>query len=251
MFAALLAAGLLLDSPAPSSSSQAQASAPLREIVYKFSENLTTEYTTDQTSTGYTTTQGTNGLAAPPESSTRTSGFAGTMTVDVLEVDASGFLKADVKETTDAENGRAPFEAVFIVRPDGNLVKVSGSQDDGMTSLVAYFGTQYFADATLSQGQQWTTDMTYGAVQYEKTTSVTNVSGPDVTMKSTAKAVKGIGNGALTVRTSIVYRASKLVPVSLDVLQIRQGSGDTSAAEQTAHFHFDRISDTLDKSTGQ
>lgn len=249
MLAIVFAAGLLLDSPAPSSPTQTQT--PLREIVYKFSENLTTEYTTDQTSTGYTTTQSTNGLAAPPESSTRTSGFSGTMTVDVLEVDSSGFLKADVKETTDAENGRAPFEAVFIVRPDGNLVKVSGSQDDGMTSLVAYFGTQYFADRALSPGQQWTTDMTYGKVQYETTTSVTGTSGGDVSMKSTAKAVKGIGNGSLTLQTSLVYRAAKLVPVSLDVLELRQGSGDTSAAEQTAHYHFDRISDTLDKPAGQ
>ncbi|HEY7995113.1 MAG TPA: hypothetical protein VID24_12950 [Candidatus Eremiobacteraceae bacterium] len=249
MFAAFLAAGLLLDSAAPSSSSQALL--PLREIVYKFSEDLTTEYTTDQTSTGYTTTQSTNGLAAPPESSTHTSGFSGKLTVDVLEVDPDGFLKADVKETTDAENGRVPFEAVFIVRPDGNLVKVSGTQDAGMTSLIAYFGTQYFADRKLAPGQQWTTEMAYGKVQYETTTSVTRTSGDDVSMKSTAKAVKGVGNGSLTVQASIVYRASKLVPVSLDVLQLRQGSGDTSAAEQTAHFHFDRVSDSLDKPTGQ
>jgi len=247
MFAAFLAAGLLVDSSASSSSAQVQASVPLREIVYKFSENLTTEYTTDQTSTGYTTTQGTNGLAAPPESSTRTSGFNGTMTVDILEVDPDGYLKADVKETTNAENGRAPFEAVFIIRPDGNLVKVSGTDDSGVTSLMAYFGTHYFADRTLTEGQRWNTDETYGKVEYQTTTTVTGTNRNDASMKSMTKAVRGVGNGALTIQTSMVYRASKLVPLSLDVVQIRQGSGDTSSAEQTSHFHFDRISDTLDK----
>lgn len=249
MLAAFLVAGLLLDSPASSSSSQAPA--PMREIVYKFSENLTAEYTTDQTSSGYTTTEGSNGLAAPPESSTRSSGFNGTMTVDILEVDADGFLKCDVKESTNAENGRAPFEAVFIVRPDGNLVIVSGTQDEGMTSLVRYFGTQYFLNRTLASGQQWTDDTTYDKVEYQTTTDVTGTSGDDVSMKSTAKAVKGVGNGSLTIESSLVYRAAKLVPVSLDVIQIRQGSGDTSSAEQTAHFHFDRLSDTLDKPAGQ
>jgi len=37
LFAAFLAAGLLLDSSAPSSSSQAQV--PLREIVYNFADD--------------------------------------------------------------------------------------------------------------------------------------------------------------------------------------------------------------------
>jgi len=245
-------AAMLLDSTTASSTST-QPAAPMREIVYKFSENLTNEFTTDQAPNdsmnagGSSETSGT-GLAAPPESSRRTSGFNGTMTIDVLEVDADGYLKADVKEATDAENGTKPFEAVFIVRPDGNLVKVSGTEDDGMTSLMSYFGTQYFADHDLMQGAQWTTDMTYGKVEYQTSSSVTASSGTDATIKSTAKAVKGLGNGSLTVQTSLVYRASKLVPLTLDVLQIRSGSGDTASSEQTSHFHFDRVSDTLDKS---
>lgn len=231
-------AALLLDSTASPAPSQPAPAAPMREIVYKFSENLTNQYTTDQSS---------GNLAVPPQSSTGTSGFSGTMTIDVLEVDENGYLKADVKEATDAQNGAKPFDAVFIVRPDGNLVKVSGTDDAGMTSLVSFFGTKYFADQSLAQGEQWTTYMTYGKIEYETTTSVTGTTGDDVSMKSSAKAVKGLGNGSLTVQTSLVYRASKLVPLTLDVLQIRTGSGDTSDAEQTTHFHFDRVSDTLDK----
>ncbi|HEY7995114.1 MAG TPA: hypothetical protein VID24_12955 [Candidatus Eremiobacteraceae bacterium] len=252
MFAAFLAAGLLLDSTASSSSSQAQASAPLREIVYNFSDDESVEYTTDQapndpfTSSGSVSTP-TTGLAAPPESQTRASGFHGTMTVDVLEVDSTGFLKAEVKEITTAENGKQPFDATFIVRPDGEVVKVSGSDDADMTSLMRYFGTSYFADRSLVEGQQWSTDMTYGTTEFQTSTAVTGTSGDDVTIKSTSKAVKGIGNGSLTIETSLVYNAPKLVPVKLDVVQIRAGSGDTASAEQVSRYHFVRVSDSLDK----
>lgn len=253
MLAALIFAGLLLGSPAPASSAQPQESAPMREVVYDFSDDESVEYTTDQAPQDPFTASGsvqtaTTGLAAPPESSKRASGFHGSMTVDVLEVDASGFLKAKVTETTNAENGRKPFVAVFIVRPDGELVKSSGDDDPDMTSLVRYFGTSYFADRALVEGQQWTTDMTYGPVQFETTTTVIGADGDDVSIKLLSKALKGVGNGSLNVETNLVYDAPKLVPVTLDIHQIRMGSGDTASAEQVSHFHFQRVSDTLDKS---
>ena len=253
MFAALLAAGLLLDSPTASSSSQAQAAAPLREIVYNFSDDESTEYTTDQSpqdqnGVGGGIVQSTStGLAAPPESTRRTSGFHGTMTIDVLEVDSSGYLKAEVKEQTNADNGRQPFDATFIVRPDGELVRVSGTDDADMTNLMRYFGTSYFADRSLIEGQQWSTDLTYGKVEFQTATIVTATNGDDVSIKATSKAVKGIGNGTLTIETNLVYNAPKLVPVKLDVIQTRSGSGDTASAEQISRYHFERISDTLDK----
>lgn len=252
MFAAFLAAGLLLDSPAAASSGQSQSAAPMRVVVYSFSDDESVEYTTDQSPqdpfgpSGSISTA-TTGLAAPPESSTRASGFHGTMTVSILEVDQNGFLKAEMKESTNAENGRAPFDATFIVRPDGELVKASGDDDPDMTSLMRYFGTSYFAGQTLVTGQQWTTDETYGAVQFETKTTVTGADGDDVTFSALTKALKGVGNGSLTVQTKLVYDAPKLVPVTLDVQQIRMGSGDTASAEQVSHYHFQRVSDTLDK----
>lgn len=253
MFAAFLAAGLLLDTPASSSSTQTQAAGPLREIVYNFSDDESVEYTTDQSpqdqnGIGGSIVQSTStGLAAPPESSRQTSGFRGTMTVDVLEVDSSGYLKAEVRESTNAENGAKPFDATFIIRPDGELVRVAGSDDGDMTSLMRYFGTSYFADHPLVEGQRWSTDMTYGKTEFQTDTTVTATSGDAVSIASTAKAVKGIGNGSLTIETKLVYNAPKLVPLKLDVIQIRAGSGDTASAEQVSHYHFERVSDSLDK----
>lgn len=253
MVAALFIAGLLLDSPASSTTTAAQSAAPIREIVYNFSDDESSEYTTDQSpqdqnGLGGSVVQSTStGLAAPPESTRRNSGFHGTMTVDVLEVDSSGYLKAEVKENTNAENGAKPFDATFIVRPDGELVRVAGSDDSDMTSLMRYFGTSYFADHPLIEGQQWSTDLTYGKTEFQTDTTVTATNGDAVSIKSTAKAVKGIGNGSLTIETNLVYNAPKLVPLKLDVIQIRSGSGDTASAEQVSHFHFERVSDSLDK----
>jgi len=250
MFALVLAAGLVVGAAGGSTAAQPQASGPLREIVYKFSDNETTEYTTDQapgnqdSSSGTVSSTGT-GLAAPPESSTKTTGFSGTMTVDVLQVDSSGYLKAEVKEMTDAENGKKPFDAVFIVRPDGQLVRASGSDDPDMDDLMQYLGTSYFAGRVLQQGEQWTSTSVFDKTEYDTTTSVTGVNGDDVMLKAEMKA-HGAMSTSNTVDTSIVYNAAKLVPVALDVLRIQQGSGDTSNAEETFHYHFDRVSDTLD-----
>jgi hypothetical protein len=248
MFAFLLAAVLTqVDSAASSTQPQAQSTAPLREIVYKFSDNETVEYASDQSTSGYTVDQSHGGLAAPPESSRTTGGYWGTMTVDILQVDASdGYLKARLHEVTDAENGKLPFDAVFIVRPDGGLVIVSGSPDADMTSLMPYFATSYFGDNPLQQGSEWVSGSVVGKTRYETTTTVTGVSGNNVSIKAVTKAPNGTMHNDLTIDTTLEYNAPKLVPVTLDVLSTLRGAGDTSTAEQVSHYHFDRTSDTLD-----
>jgi hypothetical protein len=251
MLAILLAAALRQADPAPSSSTASPPSpSPIREVVFKFSDDETNEYTTDQGSIEYTTDQLDNGLAAPPESQKATGGYSGTMTVDILQVDAtSGFLKAAVHEATDAENGKTPFDAVFIVHPDGALTIVSGSYDADMTGLMPYFATSYFADRLLQQGIQWESSSKFDKTPYTTTTTVVGVNGDDVSLKAVTKAPGGLGAGDLVVDTALVYDAPKLVPVTLDILATRRGSGDTSSAEQISHYHFDRISDTLDATT--
>ncbi len=251
MLAIFLAAALRQADPAPSSSAASSPSpSPVREVVFKFSDDETNEYTTDQGSIEYTTNQLSNGLAAPPESQKGAGGYSGTMTVDILQVDgSSGFLKAAVHEATDAENGKAPFDAVFIVHPDGALTIVSGSYDADMTGLMAYFATSYFADRLLQQGIEWTSSAMFGKTAYTTTTTVVGVTGDEVSLKAVTKAPGGLGSGDLLVDTQLVYDAPKLVPVTLDILATRHGWGDTSSAEQISHYHFDRISDTLDKMT--
>jgi hypothetical protein len=248
MFAFMLAATLFQAGSADTSPpSPAQTTAPLREIVFKYSDNETIEYTTDQETNGYTTDESHGGLAAPPESSRSSSGYSGRMTIDILQVDpTSGYLKAAVHETADAENGRAPFDAVFIVHPDGSLINVSGSYDADMTNLMPYFGATYFDDHPLQQGTQWVDGSTFNKTQYETTTTVTGVEGDDVSLRSDTKVVHGLMNGSLSTVTTLTYDAPKLVPITLDVLSTRIGSGDTSNAEQVSHYHFDRLSDTLD-----
>jgi len=232
--------------PQPAQSAAPVPSAPMRVVVYKFSDSETTDYTTDQGGAQYTTNESQGGLAAPPQSSTSKSGYSGTMTVDILQVDASGFIKADVHELTDAINQKGEAVSTFVVRPDGTLIVVSATYDNDMTTLMPYFGSSYYAGVQLAQGSTWINDSTADSMQLETTSTVTNVNGNYVTIQSIQKAKQALMNGSFKVETKIVYDAPKLVPISVDVLVTRNGSGTTANAVQRTHYRFDRVSDTLD-----
>ena len=257
MIPLLLAAALTNGGSSSSAAvAQAQSPAPLRHIVYKFSDSETSEFTTDQSqqnqnsSSGEVMSTGT-GLNAPPSSSTRLGGYYGTIAIDVLQVDASsGFIKVDVHEQTSAENGKNPFDVVFIIRPDGGMAKVSGSDDPDVDALVPYLATSYFGDHPLVQGASWNTNSTFDPgkadeMQLLTTTSVVATNGYNVSIKSVTTQ-QNIKNGSWKQESSVLYNAAKLVPITLDVIATRRGSGDTAYANQTSHYHFDRVSDTLD-----
>jgi len=218
--------------------SQAAAAKPLREISYKFSDNRTSEYTSNEN------------FGAPPASDTSVGGYSGMLTIDVLQVDGSGYIKAEAHEQTDAENGKAPFDAVFVIDPDGTLRVVSGTYDQDMTSLLTYFGSSFFGDNQLAQGNTWQTASTVDSLQLITTTTVTAVSGNDATIHSSTTAAAGVMRGSYDVETTVVYRAPKLVPISLDIVITRRASGDTNGNVQKTHFRFDRVSDTLDPPSG-
>lgn len=236
LFACAAALAVSAADPAATAVPQPAAAAqPMREIVYKFSDSKISEYTSDEN------------FGGPPASDTNgTGGYYGTITVDVLQVDGSGFMKVGLHEQTDAENGQKPFDAVFVVGPDGSLRNVSGSYDEDMTDLLAYFGTSYFGDNQLALGNAWQTSSTVDQLQLVTNTSVTAVNGDDATIHSSTTAKAGVMRGSYDVESTIVYRAPKLVPISLDILITRRGSGDTSGAVQKTHERFDRVSDTLD-----
>jgi len=158
------------------------------------------------------------------DSATCEGGYNGTMTVDIVQVDPSdGFLKADVRDATDAENDRQGTQAGLIIRPDGTLVVTDGKIDEDMATIVPYLGTSFFADHPLQQGAQWVSDSTSSdGVDYETTTTVSSVDG-DV---------------------------ANISIVTADVVMIRRASGDSADASRRVHYHFDRTSDTLDKTSG-
>lgn len=244
MFAIMIAA-FLADASASAPAATA-AAAPLREIVYKYSLDST------GTTTAQSYDQGT-------DTATSVGGYSGTMTIDVMKVDPSnGYLLVDVKDQTNALNYRAPTEADIIVHDDGTLVVTSGKFDQDMSTIVPYLGTKYFGDNALQQGNQWETYSTSDNIEYKTTTTVSGVNGDIATISLVTKADKGAMNGAFEIEGKLGYEASKLVPLSLDVIMTRSGSnvasggGSGFAAEGTniVHYHFDRVSDTLDKPAG-
>lgn len=237
MFAIMLAAFLSdASSPAPAPASSAPVAA-LREIVYKYSLDRTTDFTSAS-------------FDSAAQTNMQNAGYSGSMTIDVVQVDgASGALKVDVSDRTNAENDRGGSHAVFLVQADGTILAQS-QYDADMPIILPYVATAYFAGHDLQQGAQWEQDSQIDGVDYETMTTVAAVAGDDATITSTTKAKKGQGNGSLEVETKLVYQAKKLVPISLDIEMRRNGSGDTASAEQTTHYRFDRVSDTLDQPAG-
>jgi len=243
---AIMLAAILADA-ASSSTTAAAAAGPLREIVYKYSLNSTS------TTSAQSYEQGT-------DSSTAVGGYNGSMTIDILKVDPSnGYLLAHVRDQTNALNYRAPTEADIIIHADGTLIVTTGKVDEDMATVVPYLGTKYFGDNSLQQGNEWSTYSTSDGIDYKTTTTVSSVSGTVANVSVVTKAEKGVMNGAFEIEGKIGYEAAKLVPVSLDMIMTRSGSnasaggGSGFADEGThlIHYHFERVSDTLDKPTGQ
>ena len=244
MIAFILSAALLQTATSTVSPAPAASSGPLREVVYKYSYNDKTEMSTSA-SIG-------DQLAAPPTSAGFEGGYNGTMTVDVLQVDPSdGYIKAEVHCETDAANGKKPDDAVFVVHPDGGLTIVSGNYDTDMLTLLPYFGTQYYGPHDpLQQGMQWTDATTFQdgktEIPAETVTTVTSVTGSSAQIQATTKATN-VGTG-FGIELKVLYNAQKLVPLNLDVRTMVRGESVNSTGERILHYHFDRVSDTLDKS---
>jgi len=237
MFAIILAA--FLADATPPAPTAAPSAGPLREIVYKYSLDRKSEYTSGS-------------YDSPAQSNTQNAGYSGTMTIDVVQVDAAaGILKVAVQDRTNALNDRGGTNGTLVIRADGTVLAVDGKYDQDMTTILPYLATGYFAGHDLQQGAQWVTYSTEDGIDYETTTTVSAVAGNDATVTTETKAQKGIVNGSFDILTKLVYEATKLVPISLDVQVRRNGSGDTAAADQSTHYHFDRVSDTLDKPAGQ
>jgi hypothetical protein len=232
----MLAAFLADAAPAPTA---APSAGPLREIVYKYSLDVTGSSTAQSYEQGV-------------DSATAVGGYNGSMTVDVLQVDPSdGSLLAHVRDKTNALNYRAPTEADIVIHPDGTLVVTNGKVDEDMATILPYLGTKFFGDNALQQGNQWSTYSTSDGIDYKTTDTVSNVSGDVATLSVVTKADKGVMNGSFEIEGKVGYEAAKLVPISLDVFMTRQESGLSEEGTHTIHYRFDRVSDTLDKPAGQ
>lgn len=238
MFSVVIAAATLAFAAAPDSG--AQTSTPLREIVYRFSFERKVESSVEQ-------------FGAPDVNVGLGGGLSGKMTVDVMQVDDSGTMRLNV--TTDflnAVNAPKPLKCDVVIRSDGSMRIVSGDEPDDITAtLLPYFGTAFFADHPLQEGSTWKVLSPAGdSGQLSTTFNVSNVSADSATITSTGKMSGTSSPGTLSVETKLVYKATLLVPVSLDILITRSATsmsgGTTTPRTATTHYHFDRLSDSRD-----
>lgn len=206
---------------------------PLREIVYKFSFDRMTTRTLEE-------------FGAAPDAATSNGGYSGTLTIDVKTVGDDGSILIEATETTNATNAKKPNRADFVVHPDGSLVIVAGTYDDSMTTLLPYFATKFFGDHDLQLGASWEMNSIADKVQSTSKFTVSSIAGDSATIAIETQAKGGNLPGPLSVEAKLEYKASLLVPLSLDVVIINSGQSVASSANAQSHYHFARVSDTRD-----
>jgi hypothetical protein len=232
---AIALALMLMSAPAPTpaaSPSPAQSAAPLREVVYEYSESQKEEVDV-----------GSFGADAPPTSELG-AGINGRLTIDVIGVHDDGSLLITITESTNASNDRAPHSATLVIHPDGGLGVVSGVYDDAMIKLAPYFGTSYFEGHDLQVGTTWSQDSDVQQYHITTTTTVSKVDGDLATIDSTMKERTNDLHGDFSGTSSVVYDAPLLVPISLDIRLTNRDQQMGSSRDVTLHYQFDRVSDT-------
>jgi hypothetical protein len=234
MIAALLAAIVLDPTPAAPPPSQAsQTATVLRELVYKFSYDNIEERTIED-------------FGVPPQSQMNRTGYSGTMTLDVMKVGQDGSILMAIAEMTNAENQKKPSIAQIVVHPDGSLIETSGAPDQNMLILLPYFATSYFGDRTLQEGTTWQTSATNDKMVSSTAFNVSKVDGDVATVTAVQTQKGGSLTGSLTTRTTVAYKASLLVPISLNVQVSNDRTGMAATQTSRAIFNFERTSDTRD-----
>jgi hypothetical protein len=237
MFSVVIAAAALaFANAAPAAATQKPA--PLREIVYKFSFDRKVERSVEE-------------FGAPNLNVGGTNTFSGKLTVDVTQVGDDGSIRVSATEAIDrSENMTKPITADIVIRTNGDLVIVGGETEDDMTTLLPYLATKYFADHDLREGAGWKEISAPGKTQTTTTYSVSNVGADTATVSSVAKATGGSVSGPLSIESKVVYKASLLVPLSLDIVVLQSGNtttgGRASTVDTQTHYHFDRTADTRD-----
>lgn len=236
MLSVVIAATTLAFAPA----TPAPTAAPLREIVYRYSYSRKVERSVAE-------------YGAPDLNVGTTNGYAGKLTVDVMQVDAANMILVAVTDAvTGTVNVTKPLVGDIVISPSGDVKIVGGEYDLTMTTILPYLSTAYYGDHALQEGATWKL-ITNGADKTQTTTTfnVSNVTTDTATITSTTQAKAADSSGTTSVETKVVYKAALLVPISVDILI--SSSGDTMTAgrpsnqDATTHYHFDRISDSRDK----
>jgi hypothetical protein len=216
---------------AVSGAAPAASPAPLREVVY----NISYDAHDRRTYTNYDGTDEQSGFG----------GYSGKLTVDVMQASADGLL-VRVTEVLNAGNITKPVVGDVLVFSNGALKVIDGEYDQNMTLLLPYFGQDCFVGNPLQQGNTWdepstTADNVALVTSYD----VTSVDGDLATITSSTKPASS-KSASFGVESKVVYKASLLVPISLNVVMRKSGSDSMSANDLRDTYHFDRISDTRD-----
>jgi hypothetical protein len=133
------------------------------------------------------------------------------------------------------------------VAADGTLSIVSGTYSAVMETMLPYVASGFIGSHDMSIGTSWDLSADADKVHYEHHYAITKIDGTDVTISVDGK-MTGFGMGMFPSieQDTIVYRPSRLVPISGDFNTKVRSSNGTEDATVTHNLHFQRVSDTKD-----
>lgn len=236
MFYIMLAALLGGSSPTAAATAAPAATAkpagPLREIVYKVGQTDSSSGTA--TDYGGTATGSNSGWDQ------------GTLTIDVLQVLSGDILAVHAAETWNSLGGKS-YAATGYVGPDGTLSIVSGMYSDVMLTMLPYVSSGFIASHDMTLGTDWKLTGDADKVHYEHHYAITKIDGTDVTISVDGTMTRsGMGMFPATEQDTIIYRPSRLVPISGDFTTRSRSSNGAEDATVSHNLHFQRVSDTND-----
>jgi hypothetical protein len=212
---------------------------PLRTVVYKVSYARREELTIQHFAGGMG--------ASSPRGQVTSTGDTGTVTIDVYYVIKDSVV-AVVTERWNGKSSQTVFKGA--VAPDGSLVEFPPEISAVTRALLPLFASHLTIGTDLSQiGAQWSIDASPPGYAIGTKYVVKQVNGDLVTLSETqnAKAKSPMAMDSL-ITGSIAYKPRVLAPVSGDFEERASKTDASSSDDINTKFHFERISDTLDKS---
>jgi len=248
MTVASIAAALSLFAPpaAPSPAAAAtpaiyEQARPAREVVYQFTYDESQEQTTNE-------------IGQPPDTQTMVSGYSGTLTIDILSVEAGDEVHLTIRETTDAANNKKAIVREAFLRNGGHIYFVGAepTQDPNeeqtpesaieLYLLLPYLAPDWPRGSPLDKGSSWKSDR-FGDFRNIGVKYSVSAVAKDVVTIDAASTPNGPSPGAMTLEERLVYDRASLLPTSLDAYASLLQNSDESI-DAHAHYHFKLASDT-------
>ena len=219
---------------------------PIREVVYKVSYTHRLDANKEVYGGQTTDDMGRVHQNPPFNSKSGIESDSGTVTVDVMQVsgDTLGI------RLSEHWNGNTPSNTYFgNIGADGSVNFSNPLVTDVSRTILGFFSPGFLGGRYVDKGLTWTQTASGSGLNVNSTFTIGDVDGPIASVSETTVIKSSNVRSMDTLTTgSITYKATKLVPISGQIQSLGYRSDAETSTDVTTIIHFDRVSDTLDRS---